>query len=126
MSKKHIAKKRPSNYNPAFTRDEAVLNEVREQLTFHDYLETLRTVAYAAGQIASMVQVHEALSKPYIEVKKLYQQAFDGVANPIDEMGEKVVGKKKWDEIMFNAELERMSGGDGHLKPPKPKQKESQ
>jgi len=102
------------------------MNEVRDQLTFHDYLQALRSVAYAGGRISSMVQVREELFRPYEEIQKKYQQNLNGIKQTIAEWCEKLFGKDKWEEIMFGVELDLKGEENGHLKSPRPKKMELQ
>jgi len=106
MTKKRKTKKRTSDYKPAFTDAEHKLmqnygvgdlldeiglnhvvllrtmdkmNEERKQLTFRDHLDTLRSVSYTTGRIASLLDIRERLYKPYQEVEKQYREYFDQV-----------------------------------------------
>ncbi len=54
-------------------------DEDREQLTFRDHLDTLRSVSYTTGRIASLLDIRERLYKPYQEVEKQYKEYFDQV-----------------------------------------------
>ncbi|MBI5840932.1 MAG: hypothetical protein HZB19_12600 [Chloroflexi bacterium] len=130
MPKKRRAKKRNSDYKPVFTDAEHKLmqeygigdlmdevgvnrvmlmrtldkmNEVKEQLTFRDHLEALRAVSYTTGRIASLLDTRERLYQPYQEVEKQYKEYFDQVEELFEEMGPKIYGQKKWDEMQWDS-----------------------
>jgi hypothetical protein len=106
MAIKSKTKQRTSDYRPAFTAAEHKLmqnygvgnlldeiginrvmllrtmdkmNEERKQLTFRDHLDTLRSVSYTTGRIASLLDIRERLYQPYQEVEKQYKEYFDQV-----------------------------------------------
>jgi hypothetical protein len=106
MTKKRKTKQRTSDYKPVFTDTEYKLmqnygvgdlldeiglnrvvllrtmdkmNEERKQLTFRDHLDTLRSVSYTTGRIASLLEIRERLYQPYQEVEKQYKEYFDQV-----------------------------------------------
>ncbi len=148
MSKRRSEKREPSGYNPVFTPNEAKLmvdqdvrtldddigitrvmvlrtfekmNEVREELSFRDHLDALRTVAYASGHIASMIQVREVLFRPYEQLQKQIQQVVEDLRNASDELGEKVFGMEQWAEIRWKADHGKLEAKDlEFLKPRKP------
>jgi hypothetical protein len=135
MAKKRKTKQRTSDYKPAFTdaeyqlmqnygvgnlldeiginrvmllRTMGKMNEDREQLTFRDHLDALRAVSYATGRIASLLEIRERLYKPYQEVDNKYRESFELVNELIDEMGVKIGGQEKWDEIKRKAMWQTM------------------
>lgn len=135
MSVKRRTKQRTSDYKPAFTDAEYKLmqnygvgnlldeiginrvmllrtmdkmNEDREQLTFRDHLDALRAVSYATGRIASLLEIREELFKPYQEVEDKYREGFEQVNELIEEIGVKIGGQEKWDEIKRKAMWQAM------------------
>ncbi len=130
MIKKYKTKPRTSDYKPAFTAAEYKLmqnygvgnlldeiginrvmllrtmdkmNEDREQLTFRDHLDALRAVSYATGRVASLLVIREELFKPYQEVEVKYREGFEVVYELFEEMGVKLGGQEKWNEIIRKA-----------------------
>lgn len=135
MTKKRKTKQRTSDYKPAFTDAEYKLmqnygvgdlldeiginrvmllrtmdkmNEDREQLTFRDHLDALRAVSYATGRIASLLEMREELYKPYQEVGNLYREHFELVNELIEEIGVKIGGQEKWNEVKMKAMWQAM------------------
>ena len=84
------------------------MNEDREQLTFRDHLDALRAVSYATGRIASLLKIREELFKPYQEVEDKYREGFEIVHELIEEMGVKIGGQEKWDEVKMKAMWQAM------------------
>jgi hypothetical protein len=78
------------------------------QLSFRDHLDALRAVSYATGRIASLLQVREELSKPYLEVENKYLEYFEEVKGLVEQLGPTVFGEEKWDEMQWEAFRQRV------------------
>jgi hypothetical protein len=84
------------------------MNEMNGQLSFRDHLDALRAVSYATGRIASLLQVREELSKPYLEVENKYLEYFEEVKGLVEQLGPTVFGEEKWDEMQWEAFRQRV------------------
>jgi hypothetical protein len=144
MPRKRKTKPRTTDYKPVFTAGEYQLmqnygpgdlmdeiglnrimllrttdkmNQVQEQLTYHDYLDTVRVFAYATGRIASMLERREKLYQPYQELEKYCLEYMDQINKIYEDLGVAILGQEKWDEIYWDATLQAMDTAESQKKP---------
>jgi hypothetical protein len=79
------------------------MNQVQAQLTYRDYLDTVRAAAYSTGRIANLLERRERLSQPYLELEKQYREYCDQANEFFEKIGVEAYGHEKWDAMFWEA-----------------------